>query len=80
MSKANVLKAVREKCLDCCCRSPMEVKLCSKGPDAQMPCSLYFYRFGKDIEKRQMSDEAKARLALQLKNSKGTVQEKSADS
>ena len=77
MSKAKVLKAVREKCLDCCCGSPMKVRFCTKGPDAEMPCPLYPYRYGKDIEKRQLSDEAKAKLALRLKNAQRTVQGKS---
>jgi len=80
MSKAKVLKTIREKCLDCCCWSSMEVKLCTKGPDADMPCPLYPYRFGKDVEKRQMSDETRAKLALRLKNLKRTVQEKSSES
>jgi len=76
MSKRKVLIAVRQKCLDCCCGSPSEVKLCTKGPDAQLPCSLYPYRFGKDFEKRQLSEEARAKLALRMKNLKRTVQEK----
>lgn len=80
MSKAKVLKAVREKCLDCSCWSPMEVKLCTKGPDAEMPCPVYPYRFGKDIDKRHLSKEAKANLALRMKNLKRTVQEKTDDS
>ena len=77
MSKAKVLKTVREKCLDCCCGSAKEVKLCTKGPEARLPCSLYPYRFGKDVEKRQLSDEAKAELALRLKNRSKTVHDKS---
>ena len=35
------LQAIRAKCLDCCCRSKKEVKLCTI-PD----CPLYPYRFG----------------------------------
>lgn len=35
------LKAIREKCLDCCCGSASEVKLCpSKG------CALWPFRSG----------------------------------
>lgn len=35
------LKAIRAKCLDCCCGSSNEVRLCP-CPD----CYLYPYRFG----------------------------------
>ncbi len=38
---SKILKAVRERCLDCSAYSPYEVKMCV------MPqCSLYPYRFG----------------------------------
>lgn len=37
------LKAIRLKCLDCCCGSAKEVKLCV-CPD----CSLFPFRFGKN--------------------------------
>ena len=37
------IKAIRAKCLDCCCGSAKEVALCPI-PD----CSLYPYRFGKN--------------------------------
>lgn len=37
------IKAIRAKCLDCCCGSAREVELCPI-PD----CSLYPYRFGKN--------------------------------
>ena len=46
------LKAIREKCLDCCCYQPKEVKLC---PITK--CSLWEFRFGH--VKREMSEEAK---------------------
>jgi hypothetical protein len=36
------IKAMRKKCLDCCCGSPQEVKLCPVRD-----CSLYPYRLGK---------------------------------
>jgi len=35
------IKAIRAKCLDCCCNQRKEVRLCPI-PD----CSLYPYRFG----------------------------------
>jgi hypothetical protein len=39
---------------------------------------LYPYRFGKDFEKRLLSDEARAKLAQRMKNLKRTVKEKPA--
>lgn len=36
------MKAIRAKCLDCCCGSAKEVKLC-----VCTKCSLYPYRMGK---------------------------------
>lgn len=39
----NPVKAIRAKCLDCCCGSPKEVDLCP-CPD----CALYPFRFGKN--------------------------------
>jgi hypothetical protein len=36
------MKAMRRKCLDCCCGSPKEVELCPVKD-----CPLYAYRFGK---------------------------------
>ena len=35
------IKAIRAKCLDCCCDSIQEVRLC-----AATDCPLYPYRFG----------------------------------
>jgi len=37
------LKAIRLKCLDCCCGSRYEVKLCTC-----LDCTLYPFRFGKN--------------------------------
>ena len=36
------MKAIRAKCLDCCCGSFHEVRLCTAEK-----CPLYPYRFGK---------------------------------
>ena len=36
------MKAIRAKCLDCCCGSFQEVRLCTVEK-----CPLYPYRFGK---------------------------------
>lgn len=40
--KLTPIKAIRNKCLDCCCYQPSEVKLCNC-----VDCSLYPYRMGK---------------------------------
>ncbi len=37
------MKAIRAKCLDCCCGSSHEVRLCPC-----QDCTLYPYRFGKN--------------------------------
>lgn len=51
----NPVKAIRAKCLDCCCGSVTEVQLC---PCAD--CSLYPFRFGKNpYIKRDYTEEQK---------------------
>ena len=40
------IKAMRAKCLDCCCGSPKEVRLCPV-----IECALYPYRFGRRPDK-----------------------------
>lgn len=53
----NPVKAIRAKCLDCCCGQVNEVKLCP-FPD----CSLHQFRFGKNPyrQKRELTEEQKA--------------------
>lgn len=36
------MKAIRAKCLDCCCSSPQAVRLCPS-----QNCALWPYRMGK---------------------------------
>ena len=38
-------KAIREKCLDCCCGSAYEVRQCTATN-----CPLWIYRLGKEVE------------------------------
>ena len=52
MTKSELLKLVRAKCLDCCCDQPGEVALC---PIER--CPLYSVRLGKDPNPRKLSDE-----------------------
>ena len=42
-TKAQILRAIREKCLDCSVYQPTEVRLCTV-----YKCALYPLRFGKD--------------------------------
>ena len=42
MKKLTPMKAMRAKCLDCCCDSFVEVKNCTVKT-----CALYPYRFGR---------------------------------
>lgn len=63
------LKAMRAKCLDCCCGSANEVKLCT------IPgCPLYPYRFGRNPSRRprKLTEEQKAIVANRLKKGRET--------
>jgi hypothetical protein len=65
VTKAEILRRIRAKCLDCVCGSHKEVELCPI-PD----CDLYDLRFGKDPTKRQLSPEAKKALSDRLQSAK----------
>ena len=57
------MKAIRLKCLDCCCGSSNEVKLCTCEQ-----CTLYPFRLGKNPNiKREMSEEQRQAAADRLK-------------
>lgn len=57
------IKAIREKCIECCCGQITEVKLC-----ACIDCALHPFRFGKNpYVKRTMTEEQKAAAAERLK-------------
>ena len=50
---ASPLKAIREKCIDCCAGSLVEVRECELKS-----CALHPFRMGKNSEnKRQLSDD-----------------------
>lgn len=61
------LKAIRLKCLDCCCGSSNEVKLC---PCTK--CPLYPFREGHNpfVTKREYTDEEKQAIKERLANSR----------
>lgn len=72
------IKAIRAKCLDCCCNMANEVKLC---PITE--CSLYPYRMGKNPnrtsnmtdEQRQAASERGKTLAAMRKKQTSTLEE-----
>lgn len=56
------LKAIRAKCLDCCCDQTTEVKLCPAST-----CPLHPFRFGKNpFRKRELTDEQREALCRRL--------------
>ena len=57
------MKAIRSKCLDCCCGSSNEVRLCTAES-----CALHPFRLGKNpnIKPRELTDEQRATLAERL--------------
>lgn len=56
------LKAIRAKCLDCCCGQAGEVRLCEV-----QSCPLYEFRMGHG-PKQNITDEERARRASLMKN------------
>ena len=58
------IKAIRAKCLDCCCDNAAEVERCPC-----VKCSLYPFRFGKNPynKKREYSEEYKSTLRERMK-------------
>lgn len=62
------IKAIREKCLECCCGSSQEVKLCEISD-----CALYPFRFGKNpYNRKTYTEEQKAAIAERLKNARNS--------
>lgn len=60
------LKAIRAKCLDCCCGQSNEVKLCPVEN-----CALWQFRFGKNpYRKREMTEEQRQASAERLKKAR----------
>lgn len=56
------IKAIRAKCLDCCCDQKEEVKMCPATT-----CPLYPFRMGKNpFRKREMSEEQRKAAAERL--------------
>lgn len=61
--KTNPVKAIREKCRDCCNGSITEIDACTVSA-----CQLHPFRFGKNPyrTKRELSDEQKEGMAKRL--------------
>ena len=66
----NPVKAIRAKCIDCCCGSTAEIKECSA-----VKCPLYPFRFGKNPyrQRREMTEEQKQVLADRLKEARKNI-------
>ena len=71
-TKADILRSIRQKCLDCSCFQPSEVRDCRL-----MECSLWPFRFGSDPEpgpargcakpslpREELGNEQRARLSI----------------
>lgn len=63
------LKAIRLKCLDCCCGQIAEVRFCPCED-----CPLYIYRMGHNpARKSSMTNEQKAEWAEKMQKLKKNV-------
>ena len=60
------LKAIKEKCLDCCCWQAYEVRICDMND-----CPLHPFRLGKhpkgSTNRKPMTEEQRAAAAERLK-------------
>lgn len=62
-SRISPIKAIRAKCLDCCCYQPKEVNLCPCED-----CALWPFRFGKNpYSNRVLTEEQKAAMSERAK-------------
>lgn len=65
ISITNPMKAIRAKCLDCCCGQRLVVEECSCED-----CPLHPFRLGKNPyrKKREMSEEQKEAAKQRMQN------------
>ena len=54
----NPLKAIRERCLDCCCGSAPEVRKCTA-----FACPAWAFRMGVNPQKRTLSEDRRRAAA-----------------
>lgn len=72
----NPVKAIRAKCLDCCCGNPNEVRLCTVES-----CALFPFRFGKNPYRKELTPEQKAaKIAALTRRTPYTVDDSAANS
>lgn len=66
----NPIKAIRAKCIDCCCGSTAEVKECPS-----YKCPLHPFRMGKNPyrQRREMTEEEKRVLADRLREARKNI-------
>jgi len=76
IEKMPIRKAVRLKCLDCCCNQIKEVELCPVTD-----CSLWPFRFGYNPwSNKTMSEEQKEKIRKRFsKNNEGDYEDESED-
>lgn len=75
----NPIKAIRKKCLDCCCGQRIEVELCPSND-----CYLWPFRRGKNPyrRKRELSEEQKEVMRERMskfRSKENEVQEETCD-
>lgn len=68
------MKAIRAKCLDCCCGSSHEVRLCTAEK-----CPLYPYRFGKNPNRAGIGSRKVPFSSLNPNLAKGSEEEPSGE-
>ena len=65
------LKAIRAKCLDCCCGSAFEVSGCTAGPQPNAeypPCPLFPFRSGHNPNRKGLGGKNHGGLFKARKN------------
>ena len=67
MNPLTPIKAIRAKCLDCCCGSANEVRECTLEK-----CGLHAYRMGRNpnIKPREYTQEQKEAMAVRLQDAR----------
>ena len=66
--QTNPVKVIREKCLDCCCGSWLEVEKC-----AAVNCPLHPWRMGKNPYRKKVErTEAQKQAMIERLNAAGT--------
>ena len=59
--QTNPVKVIREKCLDCCCGSWLEVEKCTA-----VNCPLHPWRMGKNPYRKPLTEEQKEERRARL--------------